>query len=419
MKSEILVYVPLFFLLLRLAPVTSLVAAPKARQCLDDAFVSKADLLSPVRIVEMIPAPSDVSGSSSRREGSPAKKPYNYQNSRPLRQQLFSSPLTSVLYERVLPPLWAAGLRVGGPDAEYRAAAAYLNGGGGVALDLSCGTGFVGIRMAKSGRYEHVFALDYSRQMLNECREAVKREHEPQDLPLSIIRGDAAALPFRDNSVDCVHWGAAMHCVPDAEASMKEVYRVLKPGGKLYATTFLRPFPDIVFRFFDLDELEDITAAAGFGRRDGGTLDVEGKGVYGIVRATKGTKSTVMVAAVGDDKRSEDDPSRRRAMRKALSLIAAGSLAGYDSGRIEPQSVEAAEPPQSNQSSSAAHQPGEECDEKCQEDRKRRIEERRAIFRQSRTTTSRDEMFELSRQRAKLYGAEYKGARCPEGIPCL
>ena len=207
----------------------------------------------------------------------------------PLRQELFSSPLISVMYERILPPLWSAGLRIGGPDAEYQEAARFLRRPSKeastteVALDLSCGTGFVGVRMAASQQWDHVFCLDYSPQMLQECASTIRNQYDAS-LPLSIIRGDAGRLPFRDESLQAVHWGAAMHCVPDAEQALREVYRVLKPGGKLYATTFLRPFPDVIFRFFTLPELEQMTKRAGFD----GMLQVEGRGVYGIIRATKG-----------------------------------------------------------------------------------------------------------------------------------
>ena len=60
-----------------------------------------------------------------------------------------------------------------------------------------------------------------------------------------------------------------------------------------------------------------------------------------------------------------------------------------------------------------------ECDEECKEQRRRRIEERRAMMRQSRSTSSRQEVFELSKQRARLYGSDYKGANCIDGVPCI
>ncbi len=59
------------------------------------------------------------------------------------------------------------------------------------------------------------------------------------------------------------------------------------------------------------------------------------------------------------------------------------------------------------------------CDDACKEERKKRIQERRAMMQQSRSSTQRSEVFELSKQRAKLYGTEYQGASCAPGIPCI
>jgi len=67
----------------------------------------------------------------------------------------------------------------------------------------------------------------------------------------------------------------------------------------------------------------------------------------------------------------------------------------------------------------------EDCDAKCLAERKRRIEERRAMMKQSRSNTKRQDVFELSQQRAAMYNTEYKGVKCPQnapngsGIPCI
>lgn len=63
--------------------------------------------------------------------------------------------------------------------------------------------------------------------------------------------------------------------------------------------------------------------------------------------------------------------------------------------------------------------PNPVCDDACKEERKKRIQERRAMMQQSRSSTQRSEVFELSKQRAKLYGTEYQGASCAPGIPCI
>lgn len=60
-----------------------------------------------------------------------------------------------------------------------------------------------------------------------------------------------------------------------------------------------------------------------------------------------------------------------------------------------------------------------ECDEDCKEQRRKMIEDRRAMMRQSRSTSSRQEVFELSKQRARMYGSDYKGTNCIDGVPCI
>jgi len=60
-----------------------------------------------------------------------------------------------------------------------------------------------------------------------------------------------------------------------------------------------------------------------------------------------------------------------------------------------------------------------QCDEKCMAERKRIIEERRAMMRQSMTTTRRQDIFDLSRQRAGLYNTTYQGAACLSDFSCL
>lgn len=60
-----------------------------------------------------------------------------------------------------------------------------------------------------------------------------------------------------------------------------------------------------------------------------------------------------------------------------------------------------------------------ECDESCRAERKRIIEERRAMMKQSRTNTRRQDVFELSQQRAAMYNTTYRGAQCAPGIPCI
>lgn len=55
------------------------------------------------------------------------------------------------------------------------------------------------------------------------------------------------------------------------------------------------------------------------------------------------------------------------------------------------------------------------CDEAC----KQRIADRRALFEQSRTNRNRQDLLDLSRQRAALYNTTFQGGSCIPGIPCI
>jgi ubiquinone/menaquinone biosynthesis C-methylase UbiE len=53
---------------------------------------------------------------------------------------------------------------------------------------------------------------------------------------------------MKTDSVDVLHAGAAMHCWPDLPQAVSEIHRVLKPGGRYFATTFLSSYFSILQR---------------------------------------------------------------------------------------------------------------------------------------------------------------------------
>ena len=101
---------------------------------------------------------------------------------------------------------------------------------------------------------------------------------------ITIIRGDVEVLPLLDNSLDAIYAGAAMHCWDNTEEAMKNIYQVLRKGGKLFATTFVRPLPSIVFRFFSVEELYNLVREAGFSQDK---VQIETRGIYSIIKCLK------------------------------------------------------------------------------------------------------------------------------------
>jgi demethylmenaquinone methyltransferase / 2-methoxy-6-polyprenyl-1,4-benzoquinol methylase len=100
---------------------------------------------------------------------------------------------------------------------------------GSKALDVCCGTGDWTIALAEAvGPSGEVNGLDFSQNMLNVGIEKVKNLGLKQ---VNLIHGNAMELPFPDNSFDYVTIGFGLRNVPDYLQVLKEMHRVVKPGG--------------------------------------------------------------------------------------------------------------------------------------------------------------------------------------------
>ena len=100
---------------------------------------------------------------------------------------------------------------------------------GSKALDVCCGTADWTIALADAvGPSGEVVGLDFSKNMLKVGIEKVDGLGLKQ---VKLIHGNAMELPFQDNSFDYVTIGFGLRNVPDYLQVLKEMRRVLKPGG--------------------------------------------------------------------------------------------------------------------------------------------------------------------------------------------
>ncbi|RID89239.1 demethylmenaquinone methyltransferase [Peribacillus asahii] len=100
---------------------------------------------------------------------------------------------------------------------------------GAKALDLCCGTADWTIALAEAvGETGEVYGLDFSKNMLKIGKEKVQKRKLDQ---VTLLHGNAMELPFPDNSFDYVTIGFGLRNVPDYMQVLKEMNRVLKPGG--------------------------------------------------------------------------------------------------------------------------------------------------------------------------------------------
>jgi demethylmenaquinone methyltransferase/2-methoxy-6-polyprenyl-1,4-benzoquinol methylase len=105
-------------------------------------------------------------------------------------------------------------------------------------LDLACGTGdllFAAVPPARSG-----VGLDVTHRMLQLAR---RRRHDPR---VPLVTADMLALPFADGRFTVVTTGYGLRNVPDLDQALREIYRVLAPGGRLLSLDFNRPSHPLV-----------------------------------------------------------------------------------------------------------------------------------------------------------------------------
>jgi len=91
-------------------------------------------------------------------------------------------------------------------------------------LDACCGTGDLALAARDAGAAE-VVGLDFSPRMLERARR--------KSSDVEWVQGDVLALPFADGSFDAATVGFGIRNVADLEAGLRELRRVLRPGGRL------------------------------------------------------------------------------------------------------------------------------------------------------------------------------------------
>jgi ubiquinone/menaquinone biosynthesis C-methylase UbiE len=94
-------------------------------------------------------------------------------------------------------------------------------------LDVGCGTGYVVYTYASNGA--KVTGVDIADKSV----ELTKKRLEIYGLTAETLRANAEELPFFDNSFYLVTSYGVLHHTPDTEKAVQEVFRVLKPGGRV------------------------------------------------------------------------------------------------------------------------------------------------------------------------------------------
>jgi len=106
-------------------------------------------------------------------------------------------------------------------------------------LDLACGTGDLAFATAERAVRGSVQGVDASPKMIELARERAAREAPRGNVQFHV--GDMSSLDADEASIDAITAGYGLRNVPEYEAAVREIARVLKPGGVLATLDFYRP----------------------------------------------------------------------------------------------------------------------------------------------------------------------------------
>ncbi|WP_256757288.1 demethylmenaquinone methyltransferase [Cohnella sp. WQ 127256] len=120
-------------------------------------------------------------------------------------------------------------------------------------LDICCGTCDWTISLAKASVKGKTVGLDFSGNMLEVGQAKINKVglHDQ----ITLVQGNAMDLPFEDNSFDIITIGFGLRNIPDIIKALKEMKRVVKPGGKIVCLEMSKPtrqpFKSVYYFYFE------------------------------------------------------------------------------------------------------------------------------------------------------------------------
>lgn len=113
-------------------------------------------------------------------------------------------------------------------------------------LDLCAGTGDMTLALVTNDMDCKVVMADFSREMLKLAKSKTKGVPSR----VSALEADAAKLPFQDMAFDAAMCGFGVRNLESAEAGLRELARVVKPGGRVVVLDFFKPEGGLMTLFY-------------------------------------------------------------------------------------------------------------------------------------------------------------------------
>jgi len=120
-----------------------------------------------------------------------------------------------------------------------RRAAAQLVEESSAVLDLCGGTGDLSLELARTGRARSIVCCDFSHEMLSRAAPKFRRPEAARSCLL--VEADGLRLPFPAERFDAVTIAFGVRNLADLDAGLREIRRVLRPGGRMIVLEFSAP----------------------------------------------------------------------------------------------------------------------------------------------------------------------------------
>jgi demethylmenaquinone methyltransferase / 2-methoxy-6-polyprenyl-1,4-benzoquinol methylase len=137
-------------------------------------------------------------------------------------------------------------------DEYWRRTAVGLIPPGSRVLDLCTGTGELLVKMLpRLGAKGQAVGLDFASNMLTVAAQKTRPLLQSTPVSATYLLGDAAALPFPNDTFDCLTNGFAMrNLLPAVDVVLQEMWRVLRPGGRVIILDICRPQSVVLTRLY-------------------------------------------------------------------------------------------------------------------------------------------------------------------------
>ncbi|MEE8558466.1 MAG: methyltransferase domain-containing protein [Myxococcota bacterium] len=192
---------------------------------------------------------------------------------------------------------------------------------GQVVVDYGCGPGMLSLELGRrAGAAGHVHGVDINAAFLARAREHAAESGLDKQMSFHLIEGDR--VPLEDGSVDRVICKNVLEYVPDVGATLRELRRVLRPGGLTHATD--SDWGMLVVEPLGADRIAELFQAASLAYK----TPLIGRKLYGAFREAGYGDVEIQIVATAD--------------RRGFLAPVVFHMAGYArvSGRLDPAKID-------------------------------------------------------------------------------